>query len=227
MNAYEHNAEEKAKGNDMKKKLLVIITIGLILCGGIYKVLFSTNFLFPKQMSHSEINHIFRPEVVKNLKTVYSFGNFKNHVSYHEINGQIRCKVWKFNEYSSLPIIEKSDRLDSIMITNYIENYYGTNPTLTVFNKQFHTFSHNPILRFDKYAEIIKINKINNQFDLLGRFVSFGLFGKNNQCEIKLQFDKLTLTRLKFISKGDDYFIIVYYGINNYEIKEFDNIINI
>jgi hypothetical protein len=209
----------------MGKKLLIIISIGLIICTGIYKALFSTNFLFPKQMCDSEINDIFKSGIAKDLKTVYSFGNFKNHVSYHDIDGQIRCRVWKFNEYSSLPLYEKSDRLDSIKITNYVDNSYGSNPSLTVFNKQFNSFSENPILRLDKYSKIIAENKTDSQVDLYGRFISFGLYD-NNQCEIKILFDKLTLARLKFIKKGDDYFIIIYYGINDYEINEHDEIIN-
>jgi len=176
-------------------------------------------------MSNSEIKDIFKPEVAKDLKTVYSFGNFKNHVSYHEINGQIRCRVWKFNEYSFLPLFENSDILDSIKITNYVDNYYGENPTLTDFVKQFHSFSKHPRLKFDKNSETIFYSKNDGQLDFFGRYISFGLFDNNNQCEVKIKFDKLTLTRLKFIKKRNDYFIIIYYGINDYEINEQDEII--
>jgi len=204
----------------MRKKFLIIISVGLILCTGIYAVLFSTNFLFPKQMSDTEIQDIFRPEFIRDLKTVYSFGNFKNHVSYHEINGQIRCRVWKLNEYSSLPLFVKSVTSDSIQITNYIKNIYGKNPSLNDYIKQFHSFSKQPELKIDKYSEIISYNKTDNHLDCFGRFISFGLYDNKKECELKLQFDKLTLARLMFIKKKDNFYLVVFYGINGYEIDK-------
>lgn len=209
----------------MTKKLIIKLSIGLILLFLIYRASISPNFLIPIEVSKTELQEVFRPQVLENLKTVYSFGNFKNHVSYHDINGQIRCRLIRFNEYKYLPVYSTAEIVDSIEIKNFTENYYGRKPTLTVFQRQFKSFAERPIIRFDNECKELLFNETPEFLDIYGKLKSFGLFNEKQECEIKFDFSSLTVARLKFFINKGNYYIAYFYGINGYELHESDTII--
>lgn len=189
--------------------------------------MYSINFLFPVSISDSEIHEIFEPDLIGKLDNVYSFGNLKNHVSYYDINNQIRCFVWKFNEYTNLPEIEKQDKMDSISIRNFVDNSFGKNPTLTVFNKQFESFARHPKLILDNHSENIYSTETDKKIDLFGKISSIGLFNERDIYEVKFQFDQPTLARLNIFKLNDDFYITLFYGINGYEINKHENILKV
>lgn len=211
----------------MNKKLIIKITIGLFLLYCIYQASTSANFLVPIDVKDSEIQEVFRPEIVRDLKTVYSFGNFKNHVSFHDINGQIRCRLIRFNEYKNLPKYIETEKLDSIRIKNDIRNYFGHDPKLIVFNHQFKSYAENPILIFDKKSKDLSFHETDSFIEIYGNIKSFGLFDENKECEIKFQFSSLNVARLLFFKKMNNYYIAYVYGIDGYKLKKDDRIIQI
>ncbi len=209
----------------MIKKLIIKITLGLVILFLIYRASTSPNFLIPMDVNMEEMQEVFRPEVFGNLETVYSFGNYKNHVSYHDIDGRIRCRLVRFNEFKFIPEYSETVIVNGIEITNSIENYYGTNPTLTVFQRQFKSYTEKPKLRFDKMFKVFFKNETSETLDIYGQIQTFGLFDEKNECEIKFDFSSLTIARLTFFRKNGNYYIALFYGINGYELNESDTII--
>jgi hypothetical protein len=208
------------KINHMSKNIAIIFIIVLVLSFGIYSALTFTNFLIPISIKKSETVKIFSPEIIHKLETVYSFGNFKNHISFHDINGEIRCNVYKFNNFKELPEIENVITIDSIGISGISESYFGTNPTLTVSSKLFTSYPKKPKLMFTTNSNDLLSRNTEHYSSIYGNIKHFGLFNSKNECKIKFDFDIPTKARLVFFKTKQDFYIIIYYGINGYEIDE-------
>jgi hypothetical protein len=209
----------------MMKKFLITLTIGLVLLFLIYRASISSSFLIPIDVSKVELQEVFRPEVIEDLKTVYSFGNFKNHISFHDIDNKIRCNAYRLNEYSELPTLDNLMVLDTIEFNSGIsESYYGIHPTLYVSSKFFSSYANRPIIKLNNNCNI-KSSSSDYYSTIFGEFEFVGLFNDLNECNVLFRFDNKTMAKMVFFKSETSYYIVVYYGINGYEIDKSEKVL--
>lgn len=211
----------------MSKKLKVgIILIGLVLVlvyGGV-TLLHSPNMLVPVSITPDKYDFLFSEDVY-NYEVKYSFGNMKNAICILDIDNKYRCWIWKFNEYSDIPNYDSNCLSDSMIVEDYIDNYYGTEPIVSTYNKMGNYSVDNLYVRVNCRSSIIDVSKGKNFLNLYGIIDEIGVFS-NEECDLKFHFDEPTNSRTVFYNKGNDFFILVLYGIDGFCIEEDELIFN-
>ncbi|MDA3911063.1 MAG: hypothetical protein PF448_06885 [Bacteroidales bacterium] len=218
----------------MKKQTTYIIIFSTISIVLLALWLFQTpNFFYPKLKVKNKYSFLFKNESTAR----YAFGNFKNDIFIYDIGDSIRTWVWKFNEFEEIPII--SDNVNYSFYQTYFDDYYGTNPKFSLSKKTGHFDQENLSITImtKKPTEVnlpfchisqtpIAVASDDNYLAVFSEFSDFLILNKEGFCEAYMSFKTPHLCTVIFLKYEADFFIIAYYGINNYEINKNSKVLN-
>ena len=202
-------------------KCLIIICVGVYL---VFRILYSPNVLLPMSVSSDDYKSLFKgTDNVLDVK--YSFGNLKNSICIYDINKEYRCWVWKFNEYSVVPEFNMECISDTLIVDNYVENYYGNDPMLGTFNRMGSYSNSNLTVRVNCLSSITRVIENKEYLSLYGVIDEVGVFNED-KCDLKFKYDRGTKSRIVFYKDGVDFYMLMLYGISGNVLEEGQSILN-
>lgn len=218
----------------MKRKTIFIIISVAIFIVLLKLWLYQTpNYFHAKFKEKNKYAYLLKEEST----ALYAFGNFKNDLFIYDIGDSIRTWVWKFNEFEEIPII--SDKANYSFYTTYLDDYYGSSPKFTLSKKtgRFDKNNHSIIVNTMNLSELNHSHTIVEQISfevasdanylaVFSEFSDLLILNEKRFCEAYMTFETPHLCTVVFFKHEADFFIIAYYGINNYEINRNTRVLN-